>query len=144
MDFYEKHDHPKQVWIRELVKNACAKLRAPELPAQWALVQQELVGGEKWVIDGNLGDYDLLDIRLKAADTVIVLDFSLARCAYQALRRGRERADFWRWLLTYRRRQRPLIMAAIASEAASADLHLLRNPRALALFLARLSDSAQV
>jgi hypothetical protein len=113
-------------------------------PAQWALVQQELVGGEKWVIDGNLGDYDLLDIRLKAADTVIVLDFSLARCAYQALRRGRERADFWRWLLTYRRRQRPLIMAAIASEAASADLHLLRNPRALALFLARLSDSAQV
>jgi hypothetical protein len=38
VDFYEKHDHPKQVWIRELVKNACAKLRAPELPAQWALV----------------------------------------------------------------------------------------------------------
>jgi hypothetical protein len=37
VDFYEKHDHPKQVWLRELVKNACAKLRAPELPAQWAL-----------------------------------------------------------------------------------------------------------
>ena len=36
VDFYEKHEHPKQVWIRELVKNACAKLRAPELPAQWA------------------------------------------------------------------------------------------------------------
>jgi len=37
VDFYEKHDHPKQVWIRELVKNACAKLRAPELTTQWAL-----------------------------------------------------------------------------------------------------------
>jgi predicted transposase YbfD/YdcC len=36
VDFYEKHDHPKQVWIRELVKNACAKLRAPQLPVQWA------------------------------------------------------------------------------------------------------------
>jgi predicted transposase YbfD/YdcC len=36
VDFYEEHGHPKQVWIRELVKNACAKLRAPELPAQWA------------------------------------------------------------------------------------------------------------
>lgn len=36
VDFYEKHDCPKQVWIRELVKNACAKLRAPELPAAWA------------------------------------------------------------------------------------------------------------
>ena len=37
VDFYEQHDHPKQVWIRELVKNACAKLRAPELPPRWAL-----------------------------------------------------------------------------------------------------------
>jgi predicted transposase YbfD/YdcC len=37
VDFYERHDHPKQVWIRELVKKACAKLRAPELPAPWAL-----------------------------------------------------------------------------------------------------------
>ena len=35
MDFYEKHDQPKQVWVRELVKNACGKLRAVELPAPW-------------------------------------------------------------------------------------------------------------
>ena len=35
VDFYEKHEHPKQVWIRELAKNACAKLRAPELPPPW-------------------------------------------------------------------------------------------------------------
>ena len=38
VDFYEKHDCPKQVWIRELVKNACAKLRAAELPAAWGSV----------------------------------------------------------------------------------------------------------
>ena len=38
VDFYEKHDHPKQVWIRELVRNACAKLRAPQLPLPWAVV----------------------------------------------------------------------------------------------------------
>lgn len=36
VDFYEKHDQPKQVWVRELVKNACGKLRAVELPAPWA------------------------------------------------------------------------------------------------------------
>jgi predicted transposase YbfD/YdcC len=36
VDFYEKHDQPKQVWVRELIKNACVKLRATELPAQWA------------------------------------------------------------------------------------------------------------
>lgn len=37
VDFYEEHGHPKQVWIRELTRNACAKLRAPDLPADWAL-----------------------------------------------------------------------------------------------------------
>ena len=38
VDFYEKHDHPKQVWVRELVKKACVKLRAPQLPPPWAEV----------------------------------------------------------------------------------------------------------
>jgi hypothetical protein len=35
VDFYEQHDQPKQVWVRELVKNACVKLRAAALPPQW-------------------------------------------------------------------------------------------------------------
>jgi len=38
VDFYQEHGHPKQVWIRPLVKNACAKLRAPQLPPPWAAV----------------------------------------------------------------------------------------------------------
>ena len=38
VDFYEPHDHPKQVWVRELVKKACVKLRAAELPLPWAEV----------------------------------------------------------------------------------------------------------
>lgn len=39
-DFYEKHDTPKQIWVRELVKKACGKLRAPQLPAEWAKVEE--------------------------------------------------------------------------------------------------------
>ena len=35
-DFYLKHDAPKQIWVRELVKKACVKLRAAELPPAWA------------------------------------------------------------------------------------------------------------
>jgi hypothetical protein len=42
VDFYEQHDRPKQVWVRELVKNACRKLRAAELPAQWAGTLKEV------------------------------------------------------------------------------------------------------
>jgi predicted transposase YbfD/YdcC len=36
VDFYEQHGRPKQLWVRELVKKACVKLRAAELPTQWA------------------------------------------------------------------------------------------------------------
>ena len=38
-DFYEKNAAPKQVWVRELVKKACVKLRAPELAPSWAKVE---------------------------------------------------------------------------------------------------------
>jgi len=39
-DFYEKNDAPKQIWVRELVKKACLKLRAPELAPSWAKVEE--------------------------------------------------------------------------------------------------------
>jgi hypothetical protein len=40
-DFYEKNGTPKQIWVRELVKKACLKLRAPQLPEAWAKVQED-------------------------------------------------------------------------------------------------------
>jgi hypothetical protein len=40
-DFYQKHDRPKQLWVRELHKNARLKLRAANLPPDWAKVEQE-------------------------------------------------------------------------------------------------------
>jgi hypothetical protein len=38
-DYYQKHERPKQVWVRELVRGACRKLRAPTLPPEWASVE---------------------------------------------------------------------------------------------------------
>lgn len=38
-DFYLKHDSPKQIWVRELTRKACTKLRARELPEAWAKVE---------------------------------------------------------------------------------------------------------
>ena len=40
-DFYLKHDTPKQIWVRELVKKAAVKLRAPALPPEWAKVEAQ-------------------------------------------------------------------------------------------------------
>lgn len=39
VDFYEQHDRPKQIWVRELVKRACVKLRSKKLPAPWVCVE---------------------------------------------------------------------------------------------------------
>src|SRR6266487_383209 len=40
-DFYQKHDRPKQIWVRELVPEACRKLCAQSLPAEWKKLEQE-------------------------------------------------------------------------------------------------------
>jgi adenylate kinase family enzyme len=103
---------------------------------QWVDVQQTLVADGTWILDGDLGPYDALEVRLRAADTVIFLDFSLARCAWRAFRRSRERADFWLWLWQYRRKSRPMLMEAIANHAPKATLHVLRNPKQVSRFLA--------
>jgi adenylate kinase family enzyme len=104
-------------------------------PDRWAAIQRELVRHQSWIMDGDLGPYDVLDVRLQAADTVVLLDFSLLRCTWRAIRRSRERADFWRWLFTYRRRSRPLLLRAIAAHAGHADIHVLPTPRAVRQFL---------
>lgn len=104
---------------------------------EWKTAQEHLVTGDTWIIDGDLGPYDVVEVRLRAADTIILLDFSFARCAWRAIRRSPERWDFWRWLIAYRRRSRPLLMAAIARHAPAAVLHVLRNPRAVRRFLSR-------
>lgn len=87
------------------------------------------------------GPYDVLDVRLQAADTVVFLDFSLLRCTWRAIGRSRERADFWRWLFTYRRRSRPVLMQAIAVHAGDADIHVLPTPRAVRQFLTQATCS---
>jgi hypothetical protein len=40
-DFYQKHERPKQIWVRELLPNACRKLCAPQLPAEWKSVEEK-------------------------------------------------------------------------------------------------------
>ena len=104
-------------------------------PDRWAAIQRELVRHESWIMDGDLGLHDVLDVRLQAADTVMFLDFPLLRCTWRSIRRSRETADFWRWLLTYRRRSRPLLLRAIAAHAGDADIHILPTPAAVRQFL---------
>lgn len=128
--------------VIELDKHFWAPDLTPTPKDRWAQIQRRLTSGEQWIIDGDLGPYDVLDVRLPAADTVIVLDFPLWRCAWRALRRSRENLAFWRWLLAYRRRSLPTVMAAIANHANHTELHLLRNPHAVEQLLTQANRPA--
>lgn len=106
---------------------------------EWAAVQAKLVARERWILEGDLGPYDAVEVRLRAADTIIFLDFSLARCVWRALRRSRERADFWRWLLAYRYQGRPVLREAMAKHAPNAVVHVFRGPTAVERFMAEVA-----
>lgn len=104
---------------------------APLGPTEWAAVQERTASADAWIMDGDLGPYDVVAPRLRRADTVLVLDYSLHRCAWRALRRGRERIDFWVWTVTWRWRYRPRLREAIATYAPEADVVAFRCPRQL-------------
>ena len=42
-DYYVKHDRPKQLWVRELVKGGRRRLRADRLPPEWAVVEEKVL-----------------------------------------------------------------------------------------------------
>jgi adenylate kinase family enzyme len=125
--------------VIELDKHFWSPDLAPRPVAEWRAVQRDLIRPPRWILDGDLGPYDAPDVRLQAADTVVVLDFALWRCLWRAARRSRENLVFWRWLVSYRRRSLPVVMAAIAAHARAADVHVLRQPRDVQRFLKQLT-----
>jgi adenylate kinase family enzyme len=110
--------------------------RLTPLPiAEWEERQRPVVEGDVWIMDGDLGPYDSLEPRLSRADTVLVLDFSFARCAWRSARRSRENWAFWRWLLLWRVQSRPIVREAISRWAPDARCVVVRGPRGLRRFL---------
>ena len=59
---------------------------APTPPAEWTELQERLVQKDRWILDGDLGPHDAVEVRLRAADTIILLDFVLFRCTWRAVR----------------------------------------------------------
>lgn len=112
------------------------------LPAEaWTGVQERLAAADRWIMDGDLGPYDAPADRLRRADTVVILDLSLARCAWRAAWRSRERADFWWWVITWRWCSRRRLLDAVAAHAPEAEMHLIRTPAQVRRFLAAASTA---
>lgn len=53
--------------------------------AEWQKTVATLIQGDQWIIDGNFRQ--TLDMRLKAADTIIFLDMPRWLCAWRAVKR---------------------------------------------------------
>ncbi len=99
---------------------------------EWAVVVNELVGRERWIIDGNYGG--TMAPRLAAADTIIYMDYARHTYLWRALKRvyrhrdrGRSRPDmaegceekfdweFMKWLWNYRATRRPEALRLMAA-----------------------------
>jgi adenylate kinase family enzyme len=107
---------------------------------QWTERQRQLAGRSRWIMEGELGPYDDVEPRLRRADTVIILDLPLWRCAWRVASRGRERRDFWTWTTRWRRVSRPRLLTAVAELAPGARLVTLRTPAAGEAWLERAGD----
>ncbi len=99
----------------------------PTAPDEWVSVQEELTKGKRWILDGDLGPHDVLDVRLRRADTIVLFDIPTWRCVWRAARRSREQIEFWRWLLSWRRFYRPQLLEAIKTHASAAKLIIVRD-----------------
>jgi adenylate kinase family enzyme len=101
------------VWV-ELDKLFWNANLDPMSPNEWVEVQRDLTREESWILDGDLGPYDVVDVRLGRADIVVLFDPPTWRCVWRTLRRSRQRLDYWRWILTWRRRYLPELKKRIA------------------------------
>ncbi len=122
----------------ELDKHFWKEGLKPTPPKEWKGIQNKLASADKWIMDGDLGPYDALGVRLGYADTVLILDFSFIRCASRAAKRSRERLDFWVWVFAWRQKSRPKILHDVDTYAPLADVHIFRNPKALEKFISKL------
>lgn len=126
--------------VTELDKLFWSDSLEPLTAEAWTEKQTSLAAKPRWVMDGDLGPYDVLEPRLRRADTVVVLDLPLWLSAWRAWRRGRERRDFWAWTLLWGRASRPKILQAVGDTAPEADLVVLADRHAVERWLSNLDS----
>jgi adenylate kinase family enzyme len=116
----------------------------------WSALQQHLVERERWIIDGNYSG--TMNLRLQAADTIILLDLPRRVCLWRVVKRrimyaGRSRPDmaagcperltrqFLGWIWRYPYDRRPQILRTLAELADKKRVIRLRSSADVARFL---------
>jgi len=119
----------------------------------WVARVRRLVSRKRWIMDGNFGGTQ--DLRMKRADTIIFLDFPRWRCFLNVFRRwatyyGRRRPDlapgcpeqldfeFLKWVWGFHEKTRPALQKRLRKFKRGRRIVILRSPREIRLFLARI------
>ncbi|WP_112136084.1 P-loop NTPase family protein [Glycomyces dulcitolivorans] len=121
---------------------------------EFARAQEQLVAAPEWIIDGNHNS--TLPIRLREADTVVLMDVSTVAALWGAVSRqirhgagqhgnGIHNRLNWaviRYIATYRKQMRPKVLDNIRRHAAEgAEVVRLRNRRQTRTWLRQLDAS---
>lgn len=136
-----------------LWKPGCNLTPPEEEPREVAKVLDQ----PRWIIDGN---YTVsLPMRLKRADTVVIIDYSRTLCLFRALKRvwqhfGKTRPDmgsqcpeqinlqFLKWIWDYPTSERPELLRQLQEHGAHARVVHLRSPRETEKWLAELNQES--
>jgi adenylate kinase family enzyme len=128
-------------------------IRTPE--DEWWQQVTSIITSDRWIIDGTFDR--TLDLRLKRADTVILLDYSRYLCLWRIMKRvvanfGKVRPnmasgcpdkfdlEFLRWAWNYRRDRFPKIRKSLLSCFADGNLVTFKCPSDAKRFLNEVSS----
>ena len=128
----------------------------PMPAADFEAAQRRLVAEPAWVIDGNY--VSSMPVRLAAADTVVLVDVSTPVALRGVLARwwryrGGHHSDgvhvrvtlaFLRYVIGYRSKVRPRVLAALAQHAPSAQVWMPGSRRAVRQMLREIAAAASV
>jgi adenylate kinase family enzyme len=109
----------------------------------WLTIQQKLIKGDRWIIDGNYGS--TMNLRLARANTIIWLDFHRHICLWRVLKRYLQYAgetrpdmakgcperlnwDFWQYVWNFPQIHRLRILEQVAKYENKKQIIILQKP----------------
>jgi len=116
-------------------------------------IQRNLVAQESWIIDGNYNA--TMDIRLKAADTIIFVDLNRVLCTYRVFKRmiqyrGKSRSDmaegcdekldlqFVKWVWDYPKTKKTLVLERLEKLSDNQNVVILQSRKEVREFLEKV------
>lgn len=112
----------------------------PKPAAKWAEVQATIASNEAWVMDADLGPFDIREPKLGHPDEIWVLDFGPFTALRRALHRPAERRDLRFWLFKWRRHYLDAALVEFAQYAPETRIRRFTKPAEVAAALAMVED----